>query len=195
MKKYLGFISLMIFSISIIICLQLYPQFDFYRNTFSFLGTIKETALIFNLTMIILGITFYIYLNYIIERYQLTGKNNLSLKVLIILVCLSMIMVGLIPLNLNRLLHDIFAFALFFGFALGIILFGLRISEKQRLFGNFNIGYGIFILLTFSLINKNLITNAFNQSVYLLLSAIWIIIIFINLEIKKSKFLLRKSFI
>jgi len=139
MKKYLGFISLMIFSISIIICLQLYPQFDFYRNTFSFLGTIKETALIFNLTMIILGITFYIYLNYIIERYQLTGKNNLSLKVLIILVCLSMIMVGLIPLNLNRLLHDIFAFALFFGFALGIILFGLRISEKQRLFGNFYI--------------------------------------------------------
>ncbi|HLD03356.1 MAG TPA: DUF998 domain-containing protein [Candidatus Dojkabacteria bacterium] len=178
MKKYLGFINLIIFSISIFVCLQLYPEFDFFKDTFSYLGTLKQTAVIFNLTMIFLGISNFFYLNFIIESYKLKGSSQDVLKIIINLVILSLFMVGLIPLNLNENLHYLFAFILFYGLAVGIVFFGIVIAPKNLLFSRFNIGFGIFMILIFSILNGALKTNAFNESVYLFLLTLWIFTLF-----------------
>jgi len=143
--KYIGIVSSVFMATSFYLCAKKHGKFSIRKQPLSFFGTIKETAIYFNLTVIVTSIMRIIYLFILI--YHLGLQSNIVVIALMLLAYLSMFMVGFKPAHKNIKGHLIFGFLLFAISLIWLLYLHLLILEINR-----SIGYvGLFIAIIYTL--------------------------------------------
>jgi len=188
MRNYLGLISILFFCLIIILATTLYPPFDIFSHTFSFLGTIPQTASLFNFSLIIIALLNLSYLRFMISSYQLPERLKVINLWTFYSVLFSLILVAVFPYNVNRFLHGLFASIIFFGFPVALIIFGISIHKRFPLFGKFTCFTGILIFISTFLLYRIFTISAFTEGIFLCELSIWLTMANVHSEIKLKSY-------
>lgn len=145
-KRHLLELLLLGFIIVLIICKLISPSYNLYDYSLSHLGVVPETALLFNLTLIVLGIG--LIFNF---RWNLPQSThylyNIGNKLLYIM-SIAIIVLGFVPFNVNNFLHYIFAGLLAFSMIGAVFAYGMgyrKSSEFSK--GRYSLIFSLVALL------------------------------------------------
>ncbi len=172
MNKNLGILSFIVVTVGIIICFLVDSSIlDKQNYVFSEFGVMKKTSLIFNLTLIIGGFINLLYSEYLRKNLKLKISNYIS--ILLYISSISLIGVGLIPFNLNGVIHYILAGVLFFIMPLAYFFVGRILKDKTiQILCLLNI---ILVLISFNFIKPDIVSEViFALFILITLVFLWI---------------------
>jgi hypothetical membrane protein len=123
-----GFILPIIALISIYISLQQVPDFNWTENAISDLGRPGEAFCFFNVSLIIIGLLFFIFSLGLIKIF----KENKIAPVMIFISSFFFIGIGIFPLP--NPVHIVVSSLFFIAFPLGFLILGLNLIKKSNSF-------------------------------------------------------------
>lgn len=109
--KYCGILSLLTIPIGLWFCIKNYKNFNYTKLTLCHLGNSKKLGSLYNLILTLFGIFEFLFSLAIINKFNLI-ENELLIYPLII-AALATFLAAIIPLNVNKILHDIFRYMAF----------------------------------------------------------------------------------
>ncbi len=179
MRKYLGLIALSLNLLSFFACRLLITEPEFYGSNFvlSDFGADSRTALIFNLTLILSGVLFLLFLKYLVEDYKIKYTSPALISFVISITCL--ILIGIFPYTTIYAVHWLSAFEYFLFFAIGSILFGFQILSKKRLEAMRSIIIGFMMIIGFIFFWNYSSPHAIAELWSVVMGLVWVVSIMI----------------
>lgn len=169
--KLIGIFSELFLIGIVLICWKKEKKFNFYKDAFSYFGTNKSTAMIFNLGLVICTLLRFIFISQVINYLKLWG--NLWIISIFVLGCLVLFLSAVIPWNKHEKIHNAAAKGISFTSILFILFIGLTIWKINLYLLIFDLLIFVFmaVLAVYFLITRR--TNGLLQIIFFILIIIW----------------------
>ena len=141
------FSSILMGVISPVICLYFFPEFDNRIHPISLFGILKESSLIFTVSLIIFATALLWNGMAIIEKLIKQKQYRFWLRLLLAAASFNLCLTGIIPMTLG-LLHQIPALCFFLAYNFFIFLFGIARTNSYVRKGLFSAITGSLMLLS-----------------------------------------------
>jgi len=139
--------SIIVGILSPLICLYLFPEFDPRIHPISYFGILKNTSLIFIISLIIFSISIFWNGSTIIEKLIKNIQYKFWLKLTLTTASICLFLTGVIPMNLGPF-HQIPALCFFLIYNFFIFLFGIARARSYVRKGLFSVATGSLMLLS-----------------------------------------------
>ena len=145
------FFSILLGVISPLLCIYLFPEFDPRIHPVSYFGILKNTSLIFILSLICFSIAILWNGITIIRKLIKHKPYQRGLKIILTTSSICLFLTGVIPMNFGAF-HNIPALCFFCTYNFFIFLFGIARAKSYVRKGLFSVITGSIMLLSFLLV-------------------------------------------
>ena len=145
------FFSILLGVISPLLCIYLFPEFDPRIHPVSYFGILKNTSLIFILSLICFSIAILWNGITIIRKLIKYKPYQRGLKIILTTSSICLFLTGVIPMNFGAF-HNIPALCFFCTYNFFIFLFGIARAKSYVRKGLFSVITGSIMLLSFLLV-------------------------------------------
>ena len=173
------FISSIIVGVfSPLICLYFFPEFDPRIHPISYFGVLKNTSLVFVISLVIFSGSIFWNGITVIRKLVKNKKYTVWLKLIVTISSLCLFLTGIIPMNFGPL-HRIPALFFFLTYNFFIFLFGIARSRSYVRKGLFSVIIGSCMLLS-SLLLIPFPSYGVAEIIYIFLIFLWNIIMWLK---------------